>query len=161
MCKRKSLLLVLITLIVVGGLLLTAGCGEDSEEKKEYNVNATALAEELVAKVKFDSQMSIIDPSFLSVSYIIEEGVEAVSYKAGGQLADEVTIFTAPNEKIAKKMLSNVKDYLDERSELFADYAADEVAKIEKCFAEQKGKYVVLCITNDIDNAKTIINKAF
>ena len=34
-------------------------------------------------------------------------------------------------------------------------------AELEKAIAMQKGKYVVFCVTADVENAKTIIDKAF
>ena len=37
------------------------------------------------------------------------------------------------------------RQHIEERSELFASYAPAEVAKLEKAYAIQKGKYVVVC----------------
>ena len=87
--------------------------------------------------------------------------MEAVAYIAGGALSDEMIVFTAPDEATAQKTLENVKAHIEERSELFASYAPAEVAKLEKAYTIQKGKYVVVCVTEDIDNAKAIINQYF
>ena len=83
------------------------------------------------------------------------------AYIAGGALSDEMIVFTAPDEATAQKTLENVKAHIEERSELFASYAPAEVAKLEKAYTIQKGKYVVVCVTEDIDNAKAIINQYF
>ena len=164
MCKRKKLFMVLMTLIIATGIIFAAGCSSDSTESngdKEISVDTKALAADIVAKVKFVATMNEIDSELLDINYTVEEGTTGVSYKAGGQVADEVTIFTAKDEESAKKMLDNVKEYIDEQKDIFVSYAPAEVAKLEKAIAIQKGKYVVFCVTADVENAKTIINKAF
>ena len=164
MNKKNILFFIIMVLILSIGVMCFVGCGKESSEsnnKKEYSVDAEALASEIVSKVKFASEMSKVDAEFLDVYFTIEEGVTGVSYKAGGSLADEITIFTAPNKITAKKMLESVNSYIDERKELFAGYAPAEVTKLEKAVAVQKGKYVVFCVTDNIDEAKTIIDNAF
>ena len=157
MSKKNILFFIIMVLILSIGVMCFVGCGKESSEsnnKKEYSVDAEA-------KVKFASEMSKVESEVLDLFFTIEEGVTGVSYKAGGSLADEITIFTAPNKITAKKMLESVKSYIDERKELFAGYAPAEVAKLEKAVAVQKGKYVVFCVTDNIEEAKTIIDNAF
>ena len=164
MSKKNNLFLIMILLIIMASVLCFAGCAEEKSESnsnKEYSVDAETLASEIVSKVEFASEMSKVESEVLDLFFTIEEGVTGVSYKAGGSLADEVTIFTAPNKITAKKMLETANSYIDERKELFASYAPAEVAKLEKAVAIQKGKYVVFCVTDNIEAAKTIIDKAF
>lgn len=164
MFKRKSLFLILLTLVIASSVIFASGCGKDSTESsgnKEISVDTKALATDIVAKVKFVSAMNEIDSELLDINYTVEEGTTGVSYKAGGQFADEVTIFTAKDEASAKKMLDNVKEYINEQKDTFSSYAPGEVAKLDKAIAMQKGKYVVFCVTADVENAKTIIDKAF
>ena len=51
--------------------------------------------------------------------------------------------------------------YHGPRNPLPEGYAPAEVAKLEKAYTIQKGKYVVVCVTEDIDNAKAVINQYF
>lgn len=164
MFKRKSLFLILLTLVIASSFIFAAGCdkaSEDSSSNKEISVDTKALASDIIAKVKFVAAMNEINSELLDINYTVEEGTTGVSYKAGGQFADEVTIFTAKDEASAKKMLDNVKEYIDEQKDIFASYAPGEVVKLEKAITMQKGKYVVFCVTADIETAKTIIDKAF
>lgn len=155
--RNKTGFYVLLALLTAG-LLLTAGC---KEQKTEYRIDPDRLASDVVANVKFASDMQELDKDSLAITYTIEDGVEVAAYMAGGALSDEIIVFTAPDETIAKKMLENAKAHIEERSELFADYAPAEVAKLEKAYTLQKGTYVVVCVTEDIGNAKTLIDQYF
>ncbi|MBS5842779.1 MAG: DUF4358 domain-containing protein [Clostridiales bacterium] len=157
-CKNKSVFYVLITLFAVGIMGIAAGC---EQQKTEYQIDPSKLVSEVLETVHFASEMQELDKDSLAITYTIEENTEVIAYMAGGALSDEIIVFTAPDESTAKKMLDHVKAHIEERSELFADYAPAEVVKLEKAYTLQKGKYVVVCVTDDISNAKTIINKHF
>ena len=141
----------MITVLLAAGVLFASGCKEEERENEM----------DVLENVTFAGEMQEVDKDALSITYTIEDGVEAVAYIAGGALSDEMIVFTAPDEATAQKTLENVKAHIEERSELFASYAPAEVAKLEKAYTIQKGKYVVVCVTEDIDNAKAIINQYF
>lgn len=147
-----------VLLLLVFALLCAAGCGE---KQKTYEINPQEMTAEVLEKVRFASELQELDRDSLSVMYTIEEGIEVCAYVAGGALADEFIVFTAADETAANKMLTNVKTHIAERSELFADYAPAEVVKLKKAYTLQKGKYVIVCITDDIENAKSVINQHF
>ena len=163
MKNKKNLFVVLMVIVIVAGMLVIAGCGEDnnSGDNKEKIIDPATLAADVVKNVKFEVEMTQIDSAYFDVYYTLAEGTNGVSYKAGGKLSDEITVFAATDEANAKKDFESIKKYVDERKATFADYAPAEVQKLEKSYLIQKGKYVVLCVTNDIENAKTIIDKAF
>ncbi len=148
----------MITVLLASGVLFASGC---KEEEREYEINPSQLVSDVLENVTFAGEMQEVDKDALSITYTIEDGVEVAAYIAGGALSDEMIVFTAPDETTAQKTLENVKAHIEERSELFASYAPAEVAKLEKAYAIQKGKYVVVCVTEDIDNAKAVINQYF
>ena len=158
--KVKKIGVFSILLLLITALLIAAGCNED--KPKNYEINPSDLTADVLEHVKFSTEMSEVDRDTLaSVWYTVPDGVNAAAYVAGGALSDELIVFTAPDEAIARTMLENVNKHINERKELFQSYAPAEVAKLEKAYAIQKGKYVVVCVTSDIDNAKTIIDKHF
>lgn len=148
----------MITVLLTAGVLFASGC---KEEEREYEINPSQLVSDVLENVTFAGEMQEVDKDALSITYTIEDGVEVAAYIAGGALSDEMIVFTAPDETTAQKTLENVKAHIEERSELFASYAPAEVAKLEKAYTIQKGKYVVVCVTEDIDNAKAVINQYF
>ena len=148
----------MITVLLAAGVLFAAGC---KEEEREYEMDPSQLVSDVLENVTFAGEMQEVDKDALSITYTIEDGVEVAAYIAGGALSDEMIVFTGPDEATAQKTLENVKAHIEERSELFASYAPAEVAKLEKAYTIQKGKYVVVCVTEDIDNAKAVINQYF
>lgn len=158
MHSTKKIFFTILTTLLAAGLLFAAGC---KEETAQPEIDPAKLTSDVVANVEFASEMQELDKDSLAITYTIEEGVSVSAYIAGGALSDEIVVFTAPEENAAKKMLENAKAHIAERIELFADYAPAEVAKLEKAYTIQKGKYVVVCITDDIDNAKTVIDRYF
>lgn len=140
------------------GLFFTTGC---QKEEKEYNIDPAKLTDDVLHNVQFASDMIEVDKDSLSTLYTIEDGIEVQAYIAGGTIADEIVVFTAPDQAASDQMLEHAKAYIQDRIKAFSEYAPAEVAKLQKSYTVQKGKYVVVCITDDIDNAKEIINKHF
>lgn len=150
---------ILLCFSALAAVLTMTAC--DKEDETEFTLDPQAAASDIIKNVEFGSEMQDIDIDALSIMYTVEENVQAVAYIAGGALADELVIFTAPDEAAAGKMLQNVKDHVKERSDLFADYAPSEVAKLDKAYVKQRGCYVIICVTGNIDQAKTVIDKYF
>lgn len=82
-------------------------------------------------------------------------------YMGSGSTAEEVAVFTAPDEETARTTEENVQSFLDDQSDSFEKYIPEETKRISNAVLEQKGKYVVLCVSGDSDKAKEIIEKAF
>lgn len=154
--NRTSLTIILVLLTAV--LLTATGCGSD---QKNFEIDPAKLVSDVLENVSFASEMQELDRDSLAVTYTIEEGVEVTAYLAGGALSDEMIVFSAPDEAVANQTLAHAKEHIAERSELFAAYAPAEVVKLEKAYVIQKGRYVIVCVTEDIDRAKEIINQHF
>ena len=140
------------------GFFITTGC---QKKEKEYNIDPADLTDDVLQNVKFASDMIEVDKDSLATLYTIDDGIEVKAYIAGGTIADEIVVFTAPDKEASGRMLKHAETYIQDRIEAFSEYAPAEVAKLQKSYTEQKGKYVVVCITDDIDNAKEIINRHF
>ena len=140
-------------------LICTAACA--SCGKGEFSVNVDEAVSYILENGGFESEMQEIDADSLSILYTITEGTQVKAYVAGGSLADELVVFTAADKAGADQMLANVKDHIDERKDLFADYAPDEVTKLSKACVKQRGQYVVVCVSGDSDKALEAIEKYF
>lgn len=142
--------------VLAAGALLAAGCGSSAK-----TIDAAELAESLVAEIEYDDTLEAVDEDTVSMYITIPDGVESVMYMGSGSTAEEVAVFTAPDEETAKTTLDNVQAHLDDQTDSFQDYLPEEAKRVGNAVLEQKGKYVILCVSGDSDSAKEIIEEAF
>ena len=133
---------------LAAGMILLAGCGSTQKE-----IDAAALAKSLVSDITYDDQLEQINDEDISYSIDVPKGVDAIMYMGSGSTAEEVAVFTAPDEETARTTEENVQS--------FEKYIPEETKRISNAVLEKKGKYVVLCVCGDSDKAKEIIEKAF
>ena len=141
---------------LAAGMILLAGCGSTQKD-----IDASALAKSLVSDITYDDQLEQIDEDDVSVYIDVPEKVNTIMYMGSGSTAEEVAVFTAPDEETARTTEENVQSFLDDQSDSFEKYIPEETKRISNAVLEQKGKYVVLCVSGDSDQAKEIIEKAF
>lgn len=142
--------------VITAMVLLQAGCGRSVKE-----IDAAALAQSLTNEVSFDDEMENVDDDTISMYIDVPENIESVMYMGSGETAEEVAVFTAEDENAAGEMLENVKSHLDDQIASFKAYKAEEVKRVEEAVLEQKGKYVILCVSADSSKAKELIEEAF
>lgn len=142
--------------ILFAGALLMAGCGSS-----EKTIDAAALAESLTAEISYDDTLEAVDADTVSMYITLPDEVESVMYMGSGSTAEEVAVFTAPDEDTAKETMESVQEHLNDQTESFQDYIPEESKRVGNAVLEQRGKYVILCVSGDSDTAKEIIEEAF
>ena len=148
-------------LIACLGLTLTmvlAGCGSKAEEK---TIDAQALASDLVEKVTYTDELNEIDSEMAGELYQIETAVNAYVYVSSGATAEEVAVFEFADAADAEEAVKAADTRIQEQKDSFATYIPEEVDKLEHTVVEQKGRYLVVCVTDDQDAAKSIIEEYF
>lgn len=146
-----------LTAVLAALVILTAGCGGD----KAKEIDAKALAGSLLSEVTYEDELQELSEQMAAMQFDTEDGVKIYLYMGGGATTEEVAVFEAPDEEAAKKQLDHVKDFVDDQIETERDYRPEEVKRLEDAVLEQRGKYVILCVSADSDKAKEIIEKAF
>ena len=142
---------------LAAGMILLAGCGSTQKD-----IDASALAKSLVSDITYDDQLEQInDEDDVSVYIDVPKKVNTIMYMGSGSTAEEVAVFTAPDEETARTTEEKVQSFLDDQSDSFEKYIPEETKRISNAVLEKKGKYVVLCVCGDSDKAKEIIEKAF
>lgn len=136
--------------------MVLTGCGG-----KEVSIDASALAGSLVNDIAYDSELSQLSSDDIENYIDVLDDVEGIMYMSSGSTAEEVVVFTAPDESAAKTMLSNVQQFLEDQESSFEDYIPEEAKRIEDAVTVQKGNYVVVCVSGDSEQAKQIIDQAF
>lgn len=146
-----------LSAVIAVSVVLLAGCGGS----KAKTIDADALAESLVNDIAYEDTLSRMDADAVSNYIDIVDGTEGIMYMSSGSTAESVAVFTTTDENSAKVMEGNVQMYLDDQKSAFEDYMPEEAKRIEDAVLEQKGNYVILCVSGDPDTAESIIDKAF
>ncbi len=146
-----------ITAVLAAFALLMSACGGNTAK----TIDIQALADSLATEIAYDDELEALGEDAASIYFELEEGVEVALYMGSGSTAEEVAVFSAPDEETARTQLGHVQDYLDDQAESFRDYIPEEAKRAEDAVLVQKGSYVVLCASGDPDKAGQMIEEAF
>ncbi|MDO5539727.1 MAG: DUF4358 domain-containing protein [Eubacteriales bacterium] len=143
---------------VICALALTA-CG--SKKGSDVSVDIEKLAADLTATVTSDT-LSSVSADIMASTYFfdmekVEEGTAALN---SGASACEVAVVKCSDSAYVSEAENLFKTRVKNQSDLFADYNAPEVAKLDAALIESAGNYVVLCVTDDTKAAEEILKEA-
>lgn len=146
-----------MTCLAAGCIGLLAGCGQSSES---VTMDTTALADELQESGIFSSELTKVDDEAASYMVQAAENTQIDLYKnQDGSKTDEILILTGEDSSSTEENKTAADTHLQDVISSFEDYVPEEAAKAEDAVILDKDKYVVLCISNDSDTAKQIIEK--
>jgi len=149
MKKVTSILLALFLCLFV------TACGQ-----KELNIDTASLTSDLLKNVKFEDEISEIDGNIISSIYEVDTTViKATAYIGSGATAEEIAVFEAPDKEKAKEVLALANKHIEEQKSDFESYNPKEIKKLNNAKVVQKDKYVIICVTDDENNASKVINK--
>lgn len=154
---RKNRILTVLALCAV--LLLTA-CS--SGGGKSVTVDTAKLAKDLAEGTVTSEALTEMASSMIAGSYYIREDIFAggSAWKGTGATACEVVVIEAKDAKQTKDVESKLKEHVQSQSDLYADYNAGEVEKLDKAVLKSAGKYTVLCVCDDTAKAEEILKSA-
>ncbi len=159
---KKSIIIIAIIAII---LIIFIGIQMIFKDaNKNINIDMQKLTDELINAQIFEDDLSSIDRESIIKKYSFNsEKIKNISSSVGtGATAEEILII----ELVDKKDVKDVKELkeiiekkIEERKADFQDYLPKEVSKLENYNLECKGNYIILCISNNYDKAKEVINK--
>ncbi len=154
MKKKPAVLLA----VVMMAFMLTACGGKKSEN---IDVDITKLCEDLQATVT-SGELAAVSSDILASTYFfdmskVEESIAALS---SGASACEVAIIKCSDSSYVSDAKELFETRVKNQSDLFADYNAPEVAKLDAALIKTAGNYVVLCVTDDTASAENILKEA-
>lgn len=128
---------------------------------KDINIDIQKLGEELVSSKIFEDSLSQVDKDSIIKKYNFnsEKIKDINSYVGTGATAEEILIIELIKKDDKNVITENIKTKIQERKQDFENYLPKEVFKLENYNLESKGNYIILCISNDFDKAKEIIDK--
>lgn len=135
---------------------MLAGCGK----QKNVELDSQALVDELQNSGIFSSELTPVDEESASYMVPAAEGTDVELYKnEDGSKADEILILTGKDSSVLEDNKTAAETHLNDVKTSFEDYIPEEAAKAEDAVIMDQDKYVVLCISDDSDEAKKIIEK--
>lgn len=147
-----------LAIIAAAAMALVTACGDQGDSSAK--VDTDALMNSLVSDITYTEELKKLDADDISNYISVPEGVEAVMYMSSGSTAEEAAVFTAPDADTAKTVKENVEFFLDDQKASFKDYIPEEAQRIKDAVLVCEGNYVVLCVSDNSEQAKQIIEKA-
>lgn len=150
--KTMKKALTLVFILVLSAAL--AACGSSSSNE----IDAQALADELMEKVEFVDELSPVKSEMVPKLYGIDNAQEAYVYMGSGATAEEVAVFKFASEQDAMDALAKIEQYIAARKDSFANYIPGEVARLDNAVIKQSGEYLALCVSEG-STASDIISR--
>lgn len=145
------------TLFGCFSLLLCAalvGCGGKAPAK-----DAAALADSLATQISYEDALSKLDDEMVYKLYAIQaqDVKQAAVYVGSGATAEEIAVFVCTDSEAAQRVEQAVKKRLDQQKTSFVDYLPKEMPKLNDPVLIRNGDLVALCVSNDNQAAKKLI----
>lgn len=136
-------------------LLLLTACGGQA-----VSADVDALADGLKSAVTFQDELTAMNDAAFDRLYAVDKAdvVKKKVYVSTGATAEEIAVFEAADEKAAGRIKEAVLQRIEDQKEGFVDYVPAEMTKLNDPVLVTKGKYVVLCLSNENDKAKAEID---
>lgn len=129
-------------------------------EPTQALIDTEGLGKTLLKEISFKDNMGAIDDEVALLQYnITKDQVEdVVMYLSTGASAEEIAIFKVKDDSI-KQVQSAVEKRVEEKKISFKDYNPNELPKLENPTMYTKGNYVVLCISDEDEKSRKIIDE--
>lgn len=154
----KKIALILLALMMT---LLCASCGQDSDGKAAQPQTAAQWLELLESSVPFDDEMTSVPENAASVYGIREEDGYAgdcallISTMA---TPEEIAVFRADSALSTADLTVLAAARMKRQQDSYADYAPDEVPKIESAVVRVIDDFVIVCVCADNAKAEALLD---
>ena len=143
-------------LLVLCMLLPLAACG--GEEAPKQDAKPEDVFNALLNKVTYASKLTDYSDSAATTYMGLPEGATVTMYVGNALYADELTWIKLAQESDMEYAVKIVDKHLDELYDQYLSYHPDEVPKIESALIWKSGANIILCVTDDYDNAKALMD---
>jgi len=147
----KKILITFVTMVLIVTMF---ACTQPRD------IDPEGLAEQINEHVQFEETLMKIDLSDAERLYQIEAGdVEnGIIYVGTGATVDEFSIWAAKDSKAAERVKDKLQSRIDAQKQGYLDYKPEEVPKLDNAVVVQSGNLVILCISENSENAKKTID---
>ena len=152
----KKLICFVLAILMV---LPMMACGKKTATKNTAEVDPQALLQVLLEQVKYDVDM---EEKTAAVPYPgMPETAKVRTFAGGdGSFADRVIMVSLAQASDMDAAKASLEEYLSQLKNQYINYVPEEVDKIENPVFWQQGTSLILCVTNDYENAQDIVDHA-
>ena len=156
MKKKIGIICIIILIILIGLAIMVI-----KEKDKNIEINIEDLASKIVETNAFEDKLEKVDSEMIMENYNFssDEIEKLVSYQGSGASSEEIVILQVKDKSKLDSVKEKINTRLQERKEAFESYLPKEVYKLENYNLEEYGNYLILCISNDANQANDIIKQ--
>ena len=147
----------LSALLLAAIMVLAAGC----QTQTTKDIDVAGLASHLNETLEFQDQLAALDSQTILTLYELEAGdvANTAVYASTGATAEEIAVLEAADESKVSKLQEAVNQRIETKKEDFEGYLPAEMKKLQDPVIRTEGNVVVLCISNDSDQANSAIDE--
>lgn len=155
---KKIIIIILIVVIIFVGIEIIIMNTKNSNQN--ISIDMQKLAEDLIASQIFEDDLSIIEEESVIKKYNFNKDnlKNVISYVGTGATVEEILIIELVDKDKVNETKEIIETYIKELKINFESYLPKEVYKLENCNLITKSNYIILCISNNDEKAKEIIN---
>ena len=155
--KKKIVVIIIVIIIIIMAIIIGI---MQKNNNKTIEINVEDLATKMQQSGAFEDELVKIDSEMIMNDYnfTTDEVAEFVSYQGSGATSEEIVILKVKDKSDLNSIKDKINARIAERKEAFQSYLPKEVFKLENCNLITKDNYIILCISNNEEKAKEIIN---
>ena len=115
------------------------------------------FGQNILSKVMFDTELQKLDDSSAHGMINVAEDSKIFLYTGSGNYSDLLVLVEASSETNAKSDQTVIEQHLKDMRESFEAYIPKEAKKISNALIVRSGCYIIVCVTDDIENAKRVV----
>lgn len=146
---------IILSLLALGMIVLSCGCGGNIEiDMKEF-------CNDMKNDVKFAAPVEEAYINVAKMHFNVPEETEFYVYYGSSTYPDCFCIFKAAKEEDKEAIYEAIDAKKNSLITTYESYAPEEVDKINACFLEEHGDYVIFAISSDRNGIKEVMKKYF
>ena len=147
---------------VILSCFLLGACGGSDAQRSGLSLDVSAFGERLYQELSYRDQLEELDPLILYTLLGIDGShvLEQKNYFSSGATAEELIVFQAADADALRTLKRAVEGRIKDQSSLYASYAPGEVAYLKAAVLEEKGDYLVYCVSSDEEAARKMVEEA-
>ena len=162
------------SLVCILAVISIVGCGTsgssnptktpvaESKQPVVVTVDVAALAKELFEKGDYSDELTELeDDMFEAVFQTVDIGMltKKSAYVGSGASAEQLVVAEVKDEANANKVKEALGQKLKDDIDMNQNYLPQEIKKLENPVLVVKGKYVILCVSNDNNKIEQVLLK--
>ncbi len=156
--KLKKILAMTLTMAMM--VLSFAGCGKEESYLSfdELYSNLTSSIDFSASNMQKQGEAALNNYYYIDTTTLESYAIYMSDYATGN--ADEIAMFQVKEEDQVPVVKALINDRINDLKVRYEEYKPEEMSKLESAVIEEKGRYIVVVISPDNEQAKEIVTGA-